>query len=384
MQLPRSRPPVPLAGSGRNRVPKRSCKDQFSLVEPQINAEGIHVWPFEASCPVDVVFMHENGRDKVRMNRHSYFEMIYLCSGNASFHIQDRVLPFREGDLAIVGSTLYHRVECDSSMPATVAAMFFEPDFIRCDGGSDSSEYLAPFHLQDAAFPHIIASTSGLPKQVFDLMLRLRTVLPAKDARGKLTTRTYLKMILMLLVNHYDSYAGTVETFQRQQKDLDRLMPLFKFLGANCGNDIQVRKAARLCAMSESHFMSFFKRTTGLSFMKYLNQFRVERSQMLLLNTDESIASIGQNSGFCDQSYFGTVFRKLVGLTPAEYRRRFRRQRNSEVGHLEHVLQPAPNGNERKPIAAIHGYATEPLRLLHEITAPDKCTNTTARLPRRA
>ena len=87
---------------------------------------------------------------------------------------------------------------------------------------------------------------------------------------------------------------------------------------------IQVREASRICGMSESHFMSFFKRVTGLSFMKYLNHYRVERSQVLLVNTDEPMANISQEMGFCDQSYFGTVFRRLVGMTPAAYRRRFR------------------------------------------------------------
>jgi AraC-like DNA-binding protein/mannose-6-phosphate isomerase-like protein (cupin superfamily) len=310
--------------TGHVHVPKRSCKDHFSVIEPQINAEGVHVWPFDVSCPVDVLFLTEDGQHSVRMNRHGYFEILYLCSGSADCHIQDRLLPFNEGDLAIVGSTLYHRVECQSSTPLTIAALFFEPDIIRCEGGSESAEYLTPFLLQDSEFPHIVPAETGIPNQVLELMLRIRSELPPLSPRGRLAVKTYLKMILMLLVNRYASYSGTVETFQRQQRDLDRLLPLFRFLGENCGSAIQVREASRLCGMSESHFMSFFKRVTGLSFMKYLNHYRVERSQVLLVNTDQPMATISQDMGFCDQSYFGTVFRKLVGMTPAAYRRRFR------------------------------------------------------------
>ena len=310
--------------TGHVHVPRKSCKDQFSIIEPQINAEGVQVWPFDASCPIDVLFLTENGRHSMRMNRHKYFEILYLCSGSANCHIQDKFLPFGEGDLAIVGSTLYHRVECQSSTPLTIAALFFEPDLIRCEGGSDSAEYLTPFLLQDSEFPHVVPAETGIPNQVLELMLRIRSELPAVSPRGRLAVKTYLKMILILLVNRYASYAGTVETFQRQQRDLDRLLPLFRFLGDNCGRAIQVREVSRICGMSESHFISFFKRVTGLSFMKYLNHYRVERSQALLVNTDESMANISQEMGFCDQSYFGTVFRKLVGMTPAAYRRRFR------------------------------------------------------------
>src|SRR5580704_16945641 len=306
-------------------LPKRSCKDQFSLVEPQINAEGVHVWPFDPSCPVDVLFLNVDDRHRVRMNRHGYFEVLYLCSGSANCHIQDRLMPFNEGDLAIIGSTLYHRIECQSSSPVTIAALFFEPDLIRCDGASDSAEYLTPFLLQDQDFPHVIPGETGVPRQVLDLMLRIRPEIPAASARGRLAVKTYLKMLLMLLVNQYAPYAGTVETYQRQQQNLERLRPLFRHLGENCGDSIQVREAARICGISESQFMSLFKRVTGLSFVTYFNHFRIERAQALLAKTDESMASISQQVGFCDQSYFGTVFRRIVGMTPATYRRRVRK-----------------------------------------------------------
>jgi AraC-like DNA-binding protein len=303
-------------------IPKLSCKDTFSLVEPQINAEGVHVYPFDISCPVDVLFLNEDGRHKVRMNRHGYFEVLYLCEGSGHCHIQDRLLPFKEGDLAVIGSTLYHRVEC--RMPGTIVALFFEPDLIRCDGSSDSTEYLTPFLLQDSEFPHIVVADTGIPNQVLELMLRIRSELPASSPRARLAIRTYLKMVLMLLVNQYSAYAGTVETFQRQQQALARLRPIFHHLNEHCGSAIQVGDAARICGMSESHFMNFFKQVTGLSFMKYLNQYRIERSQVLLAATEESIADISQELGFCDQSYFGAVFGRLVGMTPAAYRRRYR------------------------------------------------------------
>ncbi|GEM_PF-1709923 len=70
---------------------------------------------------------------------------------------------------------------------------------------------------------------------------------------------------------------------------------------------VQVEYAARLCAISSSHFMSFFKRTTGQSFHSYLNQFRIAKAQVLLTTTDKPLDSINQETGFCNQSYFGMM-----------------------------------------------------------------------------
>src|SRR6266542_1445396 len=113
------------------RVPKSLCEDQFRVVEPQINAEGVHVWPFDPAFPIDVRFLTSGQRHNVRKNRHDYFELIYLCAGEATLEIHERSLAFQEGDLAVVGSTLYHRIECRSTQPLTVAVLFFEPDLIR-------------------------------------------------------------------------------------------------------------------------------------------------------------------------------------------------------------------------------------------------------------
>ena len=233
-------------------------------------------------------------------------------------------MPLHEGDLAVVGSTLSHRFECRSSRPFTIAVLFFEPDLIRAGGGPENADYLTPFLLQDSQFPHVVPAETEIPKQVFDLIQRIRAELPAKSVLARLSVKTYLKMILILLVNHYSSYAGTVETFERQQRALERLRPLFDHLEKHYGEPLQVQGAARICAMSESHFMSFFKRSTGQSFMAYLNHRRIERAQALLVTSERSMSDISQETGFCDQSYFGTVFRRLVGMTPAAYRLKFR------------------------------------------------------------
>ncbi len=329
------------------RPPEKSCQD-LRVLEPQINAEGVHVWPFDQSFPIDVRYLTGGRRYSVRMNRHDYFEVAYLCAGTAELKIQNRSLPFREGDMAVIGSTLYHSVECRSSLPLTFAVLFFQPDLIRADGGPDSAEYLTPFLLQDSQFPHIVAGKTGIPDQVLPLIQRIRTELPALTSRARLAVKTYLKMILILLVNQYSSYAGRVETFQRQQRALERLRPLFNYLETHYDEPIHVQQAARISGMSESHFMSFFKRTTGQSFMAYLNHCRIERAQALLTTTDRSVSDISQETGFCDQSYFGTVFRRLVGMTPAGYRRRSR--------HEESVQPPmdheAPMGDVARTAAA--------------------------------
>lgn len=320
---------LPTAGSNREIIPGvrnvgRKCEEAYRLIEPQINPEGVHIWPFDPSFPIDVVFQFFSPKRQIRMNRHDFFELLYVCSGSANLLIHDRELPAGEGDLLVIGSTLFHRVSNRGRTSLRTAAVFFHPDLIRAVGGAENAEYLTPFLWQEPGFPHVVRAKTGVPAQAFALMQRIRAELPPDGGRPRLAVKTYLKMILMLLVNHYSTYSGAVERSRRQEQALERLRPVFRYLEERYSEPLQVRDAARICAMSESHFMSFFKGATGQAFVTYLNHCRIERAQALLTSTDKPIVDISHDLGFCDQSYFGAVFRKLVGLTPATYRRRFR------------------------------------------------------------
>ncbi len=67
-----------------------------------------------------------------------------------------------------------------------------------------------------------------------------------------------------------------------------------------------------------------FKKETGLSIDDYTRFVKIERAKLLLTSTQDSIQSISDSLGFSGRNYFAVVFRKVVGLPPAEYRRKFR------------------------------------------------------------
>ncbi|MGH9429038.1 MAG: hypothetical protein ACRD2L_22370, partial [Terriglobia bacterium] len=58
-----------------------SWKDAYQFVNPRINAAGDHVWPFDPAFPLEVQFWSYDGPSEIRMNRHDYFELIFLESG---------------------------------------------------------------------------------------------------------------------------------------------------------------------------------------------------------------------------------------------------------------------------------------------------------------
>lgn len=308
-------------------------EDAYSVIEPQINAQMVHTWPLSPEFPIDIRFLKYDRKRGIRLNRHDYFEVQYLHSGEVVYEVQGRLLPMKRGDLFVMGSTLLHHSSSYGQGPVKAALLAFLPELIRAtEATGDDIEYLMPFLVQGDDFPHVVPASTGIPSQVFNLMLRAAGELPAGTHHSRLAVKTYLKMILLLLGNHYADFCGSEEVYLRKHADLERLAPLFAFIDRGYSEPISVEQAALAVGMSKSNFTRFFKQVAGQPFVAYLNHFRIAKAEALLAATDKTIAEISQEVGFCDQSYFGLVFRNVMGVSPRDYMSRH--GNFAAVGHV--------------------------------------------------
>jgi transcriptional regulator GlxA family with amidase domain len=84
-----------------------------------------------------------------------------------------------------------------------------------------------------------------------------------------------------------------------------------------------VSAMSRLSGLSERSFKRRFQRATGMAPLEYVHTLRLEESKHLLETTDAPIEAVANEVGYADASFFGRLFRRKVGMTPAQYRRRF-------------------------------------------------------------
>lgn len=73
-------------------------------------------------------------------------------------------------------------------------------------------------------------------------------------------------------------------------------------------------------SLSPTYLSSVFKKITGKTLVKYINDYRMEKARELLKNKKLKITDISTQVGCGDSNYFTKIFRKTCGLTPSEYR----------------------------------------------------------------
>jgi AraC-like DNA-binding protein len=88
--------------------------------------------------------------------------------------------------------------------------------------------------------------------------------------------------------------------------------------------DIDLKKLAALVSMAEGSLCRFFKMNMGMTVFEYLNLLKIEFACKLLMDQDLSITEVCFDSGFYNISHFNKQFKKIIGATPSEYRRRFK------------------------------------------------------------
>lgn len=72
--------------------------------------------------------------------------------------------------------------------------------------------------------------------------------------------------------------------------------------------------------LSRAYFSRIFRQETGVTFNAYLNAVRIEQSKKLLMDQSVRMIDISLMVGFDNQSYFTTVFKKITGMSPLQYR----------------------------------------------------------------
>lgn len=100
---------------------------------------------------------------------------------------------------------------------------------------------------------------------------------------------------------------------------LDRVR---EFVHDRLAEDIGLGELAALAHLSEDHFIRSFRAATGVTPYRYLLRARLDRACVLLRETELGVAEVAEAVGFHSPAYFSARFRRQLGVSPSQYRRR--------------------------------------------------------------
>lgn len=103
--------------------------------------------------------------------------------------------------------------------------------------------------------------------------------------------------------------------------NVNRLAHVAQYINRHLSRNIPIRELADQACMSEPNFYRTFKQTFGMTPVDYINQQRIALASRLLRTTNRYLADISLDCGFNNLTYFMKLFRREMGLSPAQYRK---------------------------------------------------------------
>lgn len=276
---------------------------------------------FDPATNPSVVTVRHNRYTPSILHEHTFFEIVYVYDGSCKQTISNNKITLSTGDLCIIPPGIKHDISVfdDTSVilnclvkKSTLHNIFF--NFLN------NANILSTFFLNN------IYSESGNNYIIF------HTGNDHEIHRGFLYTYwesinqtlyfdqmiSYtLLLIFGLLIRLYER---SVELPVFTKKTDVQRFALLQFIQDNYKN-ISLDDVAERFNYTPEYASKLIKKTTGLTFTQILQQVRIEKAQVLLHDTNMTIANIANEVGYENTEHFIRTFKNKMHMTPTEYRR---------------------------------------------------------------
>ncbi len=248
---------------------------------------------------------------------HPEFELVYIEGTDGTRHVGEHISRFEYSDLVFIGSNIPH-LNFDYMVKTDYKKVVLQvrQDFLK-EAFSNTPELSAIFRLFQLS-QYGIAFGSEIKEFIGDKL---------KSLGQKSNFEQFLEIlnIFQHLANTQDYellHEKPVEN-QYNKKDQERIKRLYQFIDEHYQRKIDLQEVAELSNLSEAAFCRYFKKMTKLTFVEFLNHYRVNQAKNLLL-LDKNITETCFDCGFESISYFNRTFKKLTGENPLGFKKRFR------------------------------------------------------------
>lgn len=123
----------------------------------------------------------------------------------------------------------------------------------------------------------------------------------------------------------FDEYVRSVNLHVLQEhedfKSKQKIKEALEYINANYSKNLNMAVVSNHVSMNYSFFSQIFKEYTGMNFVNYIKEVRINKSKQLLADTEEKVASIGQLVGYENEKHFMKAFKSVMGVSPTEYRK---------------------------------------------------------------
>lgn len=156
---------------------------------------------------------------------------------------------------------------------------------------------------------------------IYQIGVALKSALTRNNTSSRLYAETLVDTLILHLLEHYSTTCPNLRESITGQLPKYKLQQVINYIDAYLDRDLSLKELSNLVQMSPHYFSTLFKQSTGTTPHQYVIRCRIERAKYLMEQNKLSLAEIATQVGFVDQSHLHRHFKRLVGITPKNYRK---------------------------------------------------------------
>ncbi|MDN3491682.1 AraC family transcriptional regulator [Winogradskyella bathintestinalis] len=254
------------------------------------------------------------GENKPFWHFHPEIELVYVNKGQGKRHIGNHLSYFNNSQLLLLGPNLPHNGFTDRlTINGSETVVQFRPEFL----GN---------HFFD--IPEMGQINKLFERSKKGILFGVKTKRKLGPKIEKLNEKEGFKKILILLeVLHglaksedYTILNADGFAFETEPQDSAKIDIVFKHVNQNFKEHISLDEIADKVSMTVPAFCRYFKKVTGKTFTKLVNEYRIVHATKLLSESQMSIADVSYECGFNNFSHFNKLFKEFTGKSASKYR----------------------------------------------------------------
>lgn len=283
------------------------------------NAPDLEIVGVPSQCSFEV-WAHGYPFRTVRWHFHPEYEIHLVTETTGRAFVGDYIGTFAPGNLVLTGPNLPHNWISDVAAGETVGqrglVVQFTAEFItRATGIMPELRAIDPMLARSAAGLEFAEGTGALARPVIEAMI---------EAEGPARIGHFFALLSLLAGSDYhrlasENYRARPEHYADQPLNL-----VLDHIAKNAFGNLRQSVLAQLSGFSPSGFSRAFRQHTGVTFVRYVNETRINHACEMLMSGNQRVTEICFALGFNNLSNFNRHFIGVKGRAPSEFRRRHR------------------------------------------------------------
>ncbi|MTT33025.1 helix-turn-helix domain-containing protein [Terrilactibacillus sp. BCM23-1] len=261
------------------------------------------------------------GHQLVSPHWHKEVEIIYVIKGSINIGVNDESIHIQKGEILFINGGDIHYILASSDSERLVIQ--FDLTFFQ----EVSTMNVIEKNLRDA-FTQMKNSSTEWNKTTKDKMVKIIEDIHEENTQKQegypfvIKAKLYEMMALIFREIPEKEPEDTSDSQPtKTQETLEKLDQIFSYVENHYKEGITLQDIAKYSGFSTYYFTKFFKKNTGTTFIKFLNEYRLNKAKWILLNENYTVTEIAEMAGFTSVKTFHHLFKEVMGVSPLKYRK---------------------------------------------------------------